>query len=1145
MKNIAFLLVFFTFNLPLLAGWPLAEQQPDTKWSQTAFERLVGEQPKQPLVIERGQPVAILLPKNASSTMRFAATELETYISRMFGSEVQITDTPPSVAGDDLTIRIDLTEPMHEIDAGPVRSSSRDLANEQTAVVVLNGSRVWILGATDQSRLYGVYRWLEMLGCRWLFPADDGLGEAVPIHERVEIEANAYNWKPRFLTREMGGGAVGASPEAFVDWSVKNGLNRRFALRNVPGWNKRGGMEQWQWIAHNFIWMFPPEENWFERHPEYFALYNGRRLRPGQPGGKSYMGGGNLALQNPDVVEHVANWCIEWFDENPDATVIPLWPNDGAIKWDESPQAMALGGKNDVSGPEASMSNRLVTFANAVAKRVRPKHPDKWLLLPAYASYLEPPDGIKLEPNLFVQLCYHGNYAKSPTHPDNKAAAERMKQWQQLMKDAHGGIVPQNAFGVWEYFLIGDHTIDKPTPILIPLIYRTRDTVRFLHDVGMTRYFTQSNNAWQRHNAILYYSLARLLWNPQQDVDVLIQDFCNAAYGPIAGPLMTSFHINLEKQVQNSQWSPTNYRDVTTPSPLIFTDERVAELNGYLKEAEDTELTEPQRRRLALVREAFDNSVELARTQQLVGLDPKQPWRLERGEDFYIVNADGPDVEPDLYREMARNALDQNRLDENFRKLIFRGYKRKESVVTIENDNLKLSVVPGLGGRAIRLIDKETRHNYFEEKPEADTLDSLGQTYFNYGGYEEYVGHGFAGPGWEKPYRVMVGENLLGPAILVSAVAENWRIDRIYQLQQHQLIVATRLTNTTERTQTMSFRTHPQVTLGGESRDWHVDARQPDGSWQTSTPMAEHDGTSMPVEGLWRLRDPTSGRVLYHAFDHQAANPYFFHGDDGDYAQIELFAKPVELEANASMQIVQKFAVGKEPTAAVSRLDPDRPWDFSAMYASFFVGLSGIDDQSGTCDLLVMPRRIKASQPNDEPIFLFSYGRNDPDWFYLVMENDQLSLVNEQAAQGELIRAGDYVRVSAPLPDGFWDTDGLRRIVVTWDCNAAGFATVRMFVDGEMLKQESALRWPGGGNDGPFALGRSSARTDHPPIDGLVEAGFFTTARDPNTVAAPMLQPPRRLPDQPMDQPLETDLILQDSGLGDQRTDTVEAILRR
>jgi len=319
-----------------------------------------------------------------------------------------------------------------------------------------------------------------------------------------------------------------------------------------------------------------PSEKYFETHPEYFALFKGRRVPMGSPGRPSYADG-NLCTTIPDVIRLASEFIIQWFDDN---AAVPLNPNDGAVKWCECDNCRALGGVNFMSGPEGSMSKRLVTFTNAVARNVARKHPDRKIIHLAYSNYVDPVPSMPLEKNVVLQYALHGCYAHAPDKcPANAKVADQMRAWAKL---APGG------FGVWEYFLLGDHRTQKTTPAILPLALRAADTVRFIRELGGSYYFTQSSYKYWRHNPLVFYMLARMVWTPDADPLALIRDFCDAMYGPAgpAGPAMRDYYLTIERAAQQSDWHPQTYAEVAAPSPKVFTPELLEKAERLLKQAE-------------------------------------------------------------------------------------------------------------------------------------------------------------------------------------------------------------------------------------------------------------------------------------------------------------------------------------------------------------------------------------------------------------------------------------------------------------------------------------------------------------------------------------------------------------------------------
>lgn len=1039
----------------------------------------------EPRVVESGDRVVVVLPAEASPAEAFAGQEMTSFLKQMIDVEV----TRDSSASGDVALVIEIgntpgNRPWRERFPTVVTGPGAD-----SFAVVQQGRRLRLVGGGDRGTLYAVYSWLEHQGCRWFAPGESG--QVIPHLESLELHDGERLGVPKNITREIGGDAGPFDPWEYMLWQTRNRLNRSFAMRDgylqkkyaghpelATAWSRLGGMERWHWIAHNFAFMFGDLDAWFDKHPEYFALYNGQRVRPGSPGRPGY-GGGNLALTNPDVVEYCAEFTSRWFDEHPAGTIVPMWPADGAIKWDESPEAMALGGKNFTAGPEGSMSRRLVTFTNAVARRVAEKHPDRLILLPAYQSYIEPVDDLPIEPNVFVQYCYHADYAHGPLNsPVNADAAERMRRWAEK--------VP-GRFGVWEYFLIGDHLLTEPQPVLLPLVYRVRDTMQFLDSIGSTRYFTQSSTIYQPYNPLLYYALARYTWDPSLDADELIRDYALHAFGPAAGPHVAAFYIRLEQIVQASPWRPQLYPDVAVPSPDVFSEEHVAELEPMLAAAEAVSLDATQQRRLQDLRRAFTYSTTNARTQALAGLSAEQPWRLERGEHTYTMNADAPDVDPRRFDDVVRQALDTGQATAKFERLLFRARKRTEPIVAIENRILRAEVLPGLGGRLVRLTDRRSGFNFMKERPGGDTLDAIGAGYFDYGGYEEYLGKGFAGPGWEMPFDATVWRSLDGSSITLNATHDGLDWKRVYHLpggETTTLTLATTLTNTTDAPRTVVLRTHPQLDVGPGLGDAQVKIRQADGAWVASSPVDEHDGLTVLPHGAWALLNPATDRAVMHRFDPDAATPYFFVSDDRAYAQMELFGEPQELLPGESTTLTQTLYVGSVEAieSAIAELDsttwlslpdvPDPPRAVAPLDGELSAtkGVVGramkrdrpaeqltydggrLDPQSGTIEMWV---RLPDTPPASGLVWLLSVGENNPEWLYLVAEPGKLTFCSKSGKSPYTAADMFYVSLStaAALFDGQW-----HHVALAWGQADDSPGMLRIYLDGTLRESRDDLR---------------------------------------------------------------------------------------
>ena len=588
------------------------------------------------IVLKTDAAATILLSKIGSETERFAAEELIRYIKAMTGRTIPVTNCRLEAKGFIISIgRTHMGTPFLDRFKKGITGPGND-----SFLIDAKRDRLILIGGGDRGTLYGVYEFLEQQGCRWFMPGT--LGEVIPRRESLSMPKGCRIFVPDFVQREIDGAAPPEELEDLIDWAVKNRLNRIFGARNYhlkalpkekrDAWRKRGGYLNWQWICHNFSWMLSPKK-YFKENPEYYALYNGRRIPLGTAKRPSY-GGGNLCTTNPDVIRICAEFAIDWFNKNPDGMFVPLNPNDGAIKWCECQPCRALGGKNFVPGVEGSMTRRMVVFANEVARLISKKHPDRRLLVLAYSNYIEPVEDLPIEKNVVVQFCYHGCYGHAPNRcRPNREQRRHFEGWAKLA----GG-----RLGIWEYFLIGDQSAHRDSPAWLPLLYRARDSVRYFNRRGAKYYFTQSSGRYQQHNPILFYALARMLWDVDLNFARLMRDFCTKMYGPAASDIR-KIMTTIERSAQRSGWHPQTYSDVAVPTSTVFTPRVLARAEKCMVRAEKRDIDQKIRKRLALLRESFEFTKENLRTVESVRIARK----TEKGRSSSSRSAKTGTVQPE------------------------------------------------------------------------------------------------------------------------------------------------------------------------------------------------------------------------------------------------------------------------------------------------------------------------------------------------------------------------------------------------------------------------------------------------------------------------------------------------------------------
>jgi len=1026
------------------------------------------------IILTSDSNATIVLSAQASPTEVFAANELQKYIRKMIKLDIPIKNDTARIDGVIFAIGKTSYAKRYtkKFDKSLISGSSDSfIIDVQDNVVVL-------VGGTDRGTIYSVYEFLERQGCRWFYPGK--LGEVVPEKEEIPLKSRYSFLKPDFIQRSIGGGPTeGIDFEEIIDWSVKNRINWRFGFRDylvkrdLPPekrdvWKKRGGQLNWEWICHNFNHMIS-NEKYFDEHPEYFSFYKGERIKLSEKG----MGGGNLCTTNSDVIRICADFIIDWFDKNPDGMVVPLWPADGVVKWCECENCSQLGGVNFATGKRGSMSRRMVTFANAVARLVKLKYPQRYILCPAYSSYIDPVPDIILESNVLLQYCLHGCYAHGVDKCDKNL--DHKKKLQAWAKTTRGAI------GVWEYFLIGDYGPQAITPAPLAVTYRARDTIKYLKDTGFTFYFTQARLQYWKHNPLPYYVITKLLWDSDTDFDALWDDFFEKMYGPAAEPV-SRFYRLIEDTVQQGNWHPQIYADTTSPSVMIYSEEMLSKAEGYLKAAENMKLSPVMTERIELVRQVFDYIKANVTTQNLAGLDENNPWRLQRNEDHYILNADGAEISRERLAQIIQNVKDTGTYNDSFARRIFRARKRKTPLIFLENDRIKLAVVPGIGGRIVRLIDKKSGWNFFKESVGADSLKTIGDPYFVYGGYEEYIGAAFASPGWEKEFSYKLVEDDKARSIVLKLETSGYVLDRTISIaagDSSEVTISSVLTNTSKINENIKLRVHPLINLGDNAGLCQVYLKQKDGLVKRSSIDNENGQLTVQPEGVWAVANEKLNVGLINYYDPTQAEPYICKTGDDNFT-FELIGTETELAHRESLKIQHVYRVVADVEKKLgpllksgnikTNIDPAgwqkkrsvKPKSGSLSFkkgqvasAADFANSPGIDydakyinGNAGTIEMWVsMPETLA----EDENRFLLGVGNNNPGWFVCAIGPDKITFLNKNGQKPYRGIDQFYYHLSTSIPR--WKPRQWYHIAFVWASVDRENSLVQIYVDGA-LKEE-------------------------------------------------------------------------------------------
>ncbi len=370
--------------------------------------------------------------------------------------------------------------------------------------IIGDGRDIVLYGAGEKGTLYAVYAFLEKLGFRLYTPdamVVPDLSKSIPLSAfRFHIVEN-----PAFAYREVTYYYPNHS-QLYADWHH---------LHTQADRNERFGM-----YVHTFAKLLPPER-YYDEHPEWYSLNNGRRMRDGQ-----------LCLSNPQVLEALCRRLADTMAAFPQKTIWSVSPNDNY-------NACTCVACRHLDSLYGGPSGTLLWFVNQVARRF----PEKTIATLAYQYTRKAPQVERrrlagktdteetnadetptLQPNVLVMLCPIEAGRQAPIAESDPAFSKDIDDWSRLTGNLY----------VWDY-VVQFRNFWNPFPNLHVL----QPNLQFFKEHGTTMMFEQATGSdnitsWMD---IRCYMIAKLLWNPDADIDSIMADFYHGYYKG-AGPFI-------------------------------------------------------------------------------------------------------------------------------------------------------------------------------------------------------------------------------------------------------------------------------------------------------------------------------------------------------------------------------------------------------------------------------------------------------------------------------------------------------------------------------------------------------------------------------------------------------------------------------
>jgi len=515
-------------------------------------------------------------------TEAFAALELRHYLNELAdGTQRDLYPVLPlsEPLGPEGLILSNLSRPHRPAAVDSLIRSmelERRLGRSGSFALVPAEKQFFIIGRDRIGTLYGAYHLLHLLGMRWYAPGADG--EAISRHRVLRPPGSPVIRAPAFATRGFWAWEDRAD-EPFYLWMARNGLNLwTIAARQHGLLHKLGILLTAGGHLHFQRFLDPeapypydhplntedddkPEDpyraseeeyrgdkngdgrlSYFEAHPEWYGLVKGRR--------ETFSGdfGTNICTSNRGAVDELCRNLVDELahGEWRDATLLNFWPLDHG-RWCECERCTALGEPTD----------RLLRLAHQVRSSILKAVQDRVLqhdvevIFPIYQETLAPPtrplpENFDCIGTLFpIRRCYAHPLDAPECTEYNGPIWDQITQWSSDPQRLYRG-----ELFMGEYYNV---MAIASLPVLltqimshdIPLYFRLG--IRHCHymhvytrDLGMKRI----NN----------YLFARLLWDPETDVNAVMDEYFDFFYGS-AAPQMARLYRKFEFAMSSiTQW---------------------------------------------------------------------------------------------------------------------------------------------------------------------------------------------------------------------------------------------------------------------------------------------------------------------------------------------------------------------------------------------------------------------------------------------------------------------------------------------------------------------------------------------------------------------------------------------------------------
>ncbi len=450
------------------------------------------------IIVEQGIPgCVVVVPRDARAPERLAADELVRFLGEVTGAKIPLVferqdGTSNLLVGPRLAQIVDL-------------ELSLDGFSEEGIIIRTVGEDLVLTGTNPRSTLYAVYSFLEdTVGCRWWSSS----ASSIPRIPDLTIDDLNVRYVPLLEYRDP---QFKSSPE----WAIRNRLNGfETSLTDREGGKKFRYIAHSKWSSHTFWTLLPPQV-YFEEHPEFYSLIDGERAHS-VPQNKHT----SLCLTNDEMKREFTRNCRLALNWHPWATLFSISQVDEGGE----PNRCYCDSCSAVEA-EDNPSGLILQFVNSIAADLKEDFPDMTFDTLAYHYSQKPPKHTRARDDVIIRLSSIGCSFNTPmfeSRDDNP-------RHNQFRDDVIGWSEKSDRLYVWDYAVNFTYH-----PLPHPNLRTFGPNFRWMVEHNVKGLLEEAGTPAKEIPELRAWLVAQLMWDPYQDSQALIEEFCHGFYGAAA-----------------------------------------------------------------------------------------------------------------------------------------------------------------------------------------------------------------------------------------------------------------------------------------------------------------------------------------------------------------------------------------------------------------------------------------------------------------------------------------------------------------------------------------------------------------------------------------------------------------------------------